>query len=156
MLPSVTADSYDFQYGDFHGDAANQWVSVLSVHVPVFDFGEAYLATKSARIKLQAETERRVAVQQDLLKELLDAVVNIKQSAGNFAKAGGEVVEAQRVATRLEEQARLDQALLGELNMSKLKLLEKKEDLEQAHYELLHRYALYQEATGGQWKWIGR
>ncbi len=156
MLPSVTADSYDFQYGDFHGDAANQWVSVLSVHVPVFDFGEAYLATKSARIKLQAETERRVAVQQDLLKELVDAVVNIKQSAGNFAKAGGEVVEAQRVATRLEEQARLDQALLGELNMSKLKLLQKKEDLEQAHYELLHRYALYQEATGGQWKWIGR
>ena len=156
MLPSVTADSYDFQYGDFHGDAANQWVSVLSVHVPVFDFGEAYLATKSARIKLQAETERRVAVEQDLLKELVDAVVNIKQSAGNFARVGGEVVEAQRVATRLEEQARLDQALLGELNMSKLKLLEKKEDLEQAHYELLHRYALYQEATGGQWKWIGR
>lgn len=156
MLPSVSADSYDFQYGDFHGDAANQWVSVLSVHVPVFDFGEAYLATKSARIKLQAETERRVAVQQDLLKELVDAVVNIKQSAGNFAKASGEVVEAQRVVTRLEEQAKLDQALLGELNAAKLKLLEKKEDLEQAHYELLHRYALYQEATGGQWKWIGR
>lgn len=154
LLPSVTADSYDFQYGDFHGDAANEWVSVLTVHVPVFDFGEAYLATKSARIKLQAEIERRAAVEQDLRKELVDAMVNIKQSAGNFAKAGGEVVEAQRVATRLEEQARLDQALLGELNMSKLKLLEKKEDLEQAQYELLHRYALYQEATGGQWKWI--
>jgi outer membrane protein TolC len=154
LLPSVTADSYDFQYGDFHGDAANQWVSLLTVHVPVFDFGEAYLATKSARIKLQAEIERRVAVQQDLQKELVDAVVQIKQSAGNLGKASGEVVEAQRVATRLEEQAKLDQALLGELNMSKLKLLEKKEDLEQAQYELLHRYALYQEATGGQWKWI--
>jgi outer membrane protein TolC len=154
LLPSVTASSFDFQYGDFHGDAANQWVSILAVHVPVFDFGEAYLATKSARIKLQAETERRVAVQQDLLKELVDAVVNIRQSAGNFAKASGEVVEAQRVATRLEEQARIDQALLGELNMSKLKLLEKKQELEQAHYELLHRYALYQEVTAGQWKWI--
>ena len=154
LLPSVTADSYDFQYGDFHGDAANQWVSVLTVHVPVFDFGEAYLATKSARIKLQAEIERGVAVKQELQKELVDAVVQIKQSAGNFAKAGGEVVEAQRVATRLEEQAKLDQALLGELNTAKLKLLEKKEDLEQAQYELLHRYALYQETTGGQWKWI--
>jgi outer membrane protein TolC len=154
LLPSVTAGSYDFQYGDFHGDATNQWSSVLTVHVPVFDFGEAYLATKSARIKLQAEIERRVAVQQDLQKELVDAVLNIQQSAGSFAKAGGEVVEAQRVATRLEEQAKLDQALLGELNMSKLKLLEKKEELEQAHYELLHRYALYQEATGGKWKWI--
>src|SRR5262249_6592367 len=114
LLPSVTADSYDFQYGDFHGDAANQWVSVLTVHVPVFDFGEAYLATKSARIKLQAEIERGVAVKQELQKELVDAVVQIKQSAGNFAKAGGEVVEAQRVAARLEEQAKLDQALLGE------------------------------------------
>lgn len=155
LLPSVTADSYDFQYGDFHGDAANQWVSVLAVHVPVFDFGEAYLATKAARIKLQAENERRVAVQQDLLRELVDAVVQIKQSAGNLGKARGEVVEAQRVATRLEEQAKLDQALLGELNTAKLKLLEKKEDLEQAQYELLHRYALYQEVTGGQWKWIG-
>jgi len=155
LLPSVSADSYDFQYGDFHGDTANQWASVLTVHVPVFDFGHAYLATKSARIKLQSEIERRVAVEQDLKKELLDAVLNIKQSAGSFARAGGEVVEAQRVATRLEEQAKLDQALLGELNMSKLKLLEKKEDLEQAHYELLRRYALYQEATGGQWKWIG-
>lgn len=154
LLPSVTADSYDFQYGDFHGDAPNQWSSVLTVHVPVFDFGEAYLATKSARIKLQAEIERRVAVEQDLQKELVDAVLNIKQSAGSFAKSGGEVVEAQRVATRFEEQAKLDQALLGELNMSKLKLLEKKEELEQAHYELLHRYALYQEATGGHWKWI--
>lgn len=154
LLPSVTAGSYDFQYGDFHGDATNQWSSVLTVHVPVFDFGEAYLATKSARIKLQAEIERRVAVQQDLQKELVDAVLNIQQSAGSFAKAGGEVVEAQRVATRLEEQAKLDQALLGELNTSKLKLLEKKEELEQAHYELLHRYALYQEATGGKWKWI--
>ncbi|HEY2912864.1 MAG TPA: TolC family protein [Candidatus Angelobacter sp.] len=155
MLPSVTANSYDFQYGDFHGDAANQLVSVLSVHVPVFDFGEAYLATKSARIKLQAEIERRAAVEQDLRKELVDAMVYIKQAAGNFAKTGGEVVEAQRVATRLEEQAKLDEALLSDLNMSKLKLLEKKEDLEQAHYELLHRYALYQEVTGGQWKWIG-
>jgi outer membrane protein TolC len=154
LLPSVTADSYDFQYGDFHGDAANQWVSLLVVHVPVFDFGEAYLATKSARIKLQAETARRVAVQQDLLKELVDAVVQIKQSAGSLGKAGGEVVEAQRVATRLGEQAKLDQALLGELNAAKLKLFEKKEELEQAQYELLHRYALYQEATGGQWKWI--
>jgi outer membrane protein TolC len=154
LLPSVTAGSYDFQYGDFHGGTENQWVSILSVHVPIFDFGEAYLATKSARIKLQAETLRRVAVEQDLLKELVDAVMNIKQSAANFAKAGGEVVEAQRVATRLEEQARLDQALLGELNMSKLKLLEKKQELEQAHYDLLHRYALYQEATGGHWKWI--
>jgi outer membrane protein TolC len=154
LLPSVSADSYDFQYGDFHGDTANQWASVLTVHVPVWDFGGAYLATKSARIKLQAEIERRAAVEQDLKKELMDAVLSIKQSAGSFARAGGEVVEAQRVATRLEEQAKLDQALLGELNMSKLKLLEKKEDLERAHYELLRRYALYQEATGGQWKWI--
>jgi outer membrane protein TolC len=156
LLPSVTADSYDFQYGDFHGEAANQWVSLLAVHVPIFDFGEAYLATKSARLKLQAETERRVAVEQDLLKELVDAVLQIKQSAGNLAKARGEVVEAQRVATRVEEQAKLDQALLGELNMAKLKLLEKKQELEQTQYELLHRYARYQEATGGQWKWIAR
>jgi outer membrane protein TolC len=155
MLPSVTADSFDFQYGDFHGDATNQWASVLTVHVPVFDFGEAYLATKSARLKLQAEIQRRAALQQDLQKALVDAVIQIKQSAGSFAKASGEVVEAQRVATRLEEQAKLDQALLGELNTSKLKLLEKKEELEQAHYDLLHRYALYQEATGGKWKWIG-
>jgi outer membrane protein TolC len=154
LLPSVTAGSYDFQYGDFHGEATNQWSSVLTVHVPVFDFGEAYLATKSARIKLQAEIERRAAVEQDLRKDLVDAVVNIKQSAGSFARAVGEVVEAQRVASRLEEQAKLDQALLGELNTSKLKLLDKREELEHAHYELLHRYALYQEATGGQWKWI--
>jgi outer membrane protein TolC len=154
LLPSVTADSYDFQYGDFHGDAANQWVSLLTVHVPVFDFGEAYLATKSARIKLQAEIERRAAVEQDLQKELADALVQINQSAGNLGKVRGEVVEAQRVATRLEEQAKLDQALLGQLNEAKLKLLQKKEELEQAQYELLHRYALYQEATGGQWKWI--
>jgi outer membrane protein TolC len=156
LLPSVTADSVDFQYGDFHGDAANQWSSVLSVHVPIFDFGEAYFATKSARIKLQAETQRRLAVQQDLQKELVNAVVEINQSTGNLGRARGEVVEAQRVVTRLEEQAKLDQALLGELNTAKLKLLEKKEDFEQAQYELLHRYALYQEATGGQWKWIGR
>ncbi len=155
MLPSVSAGSFDFQYGDFHGHAENEWVSVLTVHVPVFDFGEAYLATKSARLKLQAEIQRRLAVQQDLLKQLVDAVVQIKQSAGNFAKASGEVAEAQRVATRLEEQAKLDQALLGELNTANLKLLDKKEDLEQAHYQLLHRYALYQEAIGGQWKWIG-
>ena len=154
MLPSVTADSYDFQYGDFHGDATNQWTSLLSVHVPVWDFGEAYLATKAARIKLQAETEQRVAVEQDLLKELVDALVQINQAAGSVGKARGEVVEAQRVATRIEEQARMDQALLGEVNSAKLKLLQKKEDLEQAQYELLHRYALYQEATGGQWKWI--
>jgi outer membrane protein TolC len=155
LLPSVTADSYDFQYGDFHGDAANQWVSLLTVHVPVFDFGEAYLATKSARIKLQAEIERRAAVLQDLQKELVDALVQINQAAGSLGRTSGEVVEAQRVATRLEEQAKLDQALLGELNAAKLKLFEKKEELEQARYELLHRYALYQEATGGQWKWIG-
>jgi outer membrane protein TolC len=155
LLPSVTADSYDFQYGDFHGDAANQWTSLLSVHVPIWDFGEAYLATKAARIKLQAETEHRLAVQQDLQKELADAVVEINQSAGGLGKALGEVAEAQRVATRLEEQARLDQALLSDLNKAKLKLLQKKEDLEQAHYELLHRYARYQEATGGEWKWIG-
>jgi len=156
LLPSVTADSYDFQYGDFHGDAANQWTSVLSVHVPIFDFGEAYFATKSARMKLQAETQRRLAVQQDLQKELVNAVVEINQSTGNLGRARGEVVEAQRVVTRLEEQAKLDQALLSELNSAKLKLLEKKEDFEQAQYELLHRYALYQEATGGQWKWIRR
>ncbi|PYK28253.1 MAG: hypothetical protein DME52_01570 [Verrucomicrobia bacterium] len=154
MLPSVTAESYDFQYGDFHGDAENQWTSFLSVHVPVFDFGEAYLATKSARIKLQAEIERRAAVEQDLQKELVDALVEINKAAGNVGKARGEVVDEQRAATRVEEQARMDQALLGELNSAKLKLLEKKEELEQAHYELLHRYALYQEATGGQWKWI--
>jgi outer membrane protein TolC len=156
LLPTVTADSYDFQYGDFHGDAANQWTSVLTVRVPIFDFGEAYFATKSARIKLQAETERRLAVQQDLQQELVNAVVEISQSTGNLGRARGEVVEAQRVVTRLEEQAKHDQALLGELNTAKLKLLEKKQDFEQAQYELLHRYALYQEATGGQWKWLGR
>jgi outer membrane protein TolC len=156
LLPSVSADSYDFQYGDFHGDTANQWASVLTVRVPIFDFGGAYLATKSARIKLQAEIERRAAVEQDLKKELLDAILNIKQSAGSFARAGGEVVEAQRVATRLEEQAKMDEALLGDLNMAKLKLLEKREDFEQAQYELLRRYALFQEASGGQWKWMVR
>src|SRR5207247_594752 len=108
--------------------------------------------TKAARIKLQAETEHRLAVQQDLQKELADAVVEINQSAGSLGKARGEVAEAQRVASRLEEQAKLDQALLGELNMAKLKLLQRKEDLEQAQYELLHRYARFQEATGGQGK----
>ena len=156
LLPSVTADSFDFQYGDFHGNTANQWVSILAVHVPVFDFGEAYLATKAARLKLQAENERRVAVQQDLLKELVDALVQIKQSAGNLGKARGEIVEAQRVAIRLEEQVKLDQALLSELNTAKLKLIEKKEELEQAQYELLHSYAVYQETTGGAWKWIAQ
>ena len=75
-------------------------------------------------------------MQQDLLKELVDAVVEINQSTGNLGRARGEVVEAQRVVTRLEEQAKVDQALLGELNSAKLKLLEKKEDFEQAQYEL--------------------
>src|SRR5205823_12317289 len=102
LLPSVTADSYDFQYGDLHGDAANQWTSVLSVLVTIFDFGEAYFATKSARMKLQAETQRRLAVQQDLQKECVNAVQETNQSTGNLGTALGEVVKPHRVVTRLD------------------------------------------------------
>lgn len=156
LFPSVTGDSYDFQYGDFHGDAANQWASAVTVHVPVFDFGEAYLATKSASIKVRAENERLLAVQQDVRRELAEAVLQIKQAAADFAKAGSEVAEKQRVAIRLERMAQLDDALLSELNEAKLKLLDAKEALEQTHYELLLRYALYQKVTASKWKWFAR
>ncbi|HXY02691.1 MAG TPA: TolC family protein [Terriglobales bacterium] len=154
LFPTVTGDSYDFQYGDFHAHAENQWSSAVTVHVPVFDFGEAYLATKSASIKVRAENERLLAVQQDVRKDLADAVSSIKQSAADFAKAGSEVAEKQRVAIRLEKMAQLDDALLSELNESKLKLLDAKEALEETHYQLLLRYALYQKITAGKWKWF--
>ncbi len=156
QYPSVKAESFDFQYGDFHGHAANQWVSFMSVSVPVFDFGETALAIRSADLKLRAENERLLAVQQDLRKELVDAFVQVKQSGAAFAKAGSDVAEQQRVATRLEEQAKLDQAVLGQLNSAELKLLDSKEALEEAHYELLFQYARFQRVTAGEWKWIAR
>lgn len=156
QYPTVNAQSFDFQYGDFHGHAANQWVSFLAVNVPVFDFGEAALATKSARKKAQAETLRLTAVRQDVRKELVDAFVQVAQSNSAFSKSVSDVAEQQRITTRLAEQAKQDQAVLGDLNSAKIKLLDSQEAEEQAHYDLLIQYSRVQRVSAGAWQWLGR
>ncbi|MEO8440592.1 MAG: TolC family protein [Spartobacteria bacterium] len=156
QYPSVKAESFDFQYGDFHGQAANQWVSFMSVSVPVFDFGEAAFATRSASVKMRAESARLLAVRQDVRKELLDAFVELKQTEAAFAKANSDVAEQERIANRLREQAKVDQALLSDLNSAELKLLDSKEALEQAHYDVLFQYARVQRVSAGAWEWVPR
>lgn len=154
QYPTVEGQSYDFQYGDFKGNAANQWVSFMSVSVPVFDFGEASYATSSAKLKARAEDQRLLAARQEVRKELVDAFVQVKQSEAGYAKAKSDVNEQNRIITRLQEQATHDQALLKDLNDAKIKLLDTKEALEQAHYDLLYQYARVQRLSAGAWEWI--
>jgi outer membrane protein TolC len=154
QYPTVEAQSYDYQYGDFKGNASNQWVSFMAVRVPVFDFGEAAYATSSARLRARAEAQRLLAVRQEVRKELVDAFVQVKQSESGYAKAINDVNEQQRVTARLQEQSGHDQALLQDLNAAKIKLLETKEALEQAHYDLLFQYARVQRLSAGGWEWV--
>ncbi|MGB8342173.1 MAG: TolC family protein [Chthoniobacterales bacterium] len=156
QYPSLNAESFDYQYGDFHGHATNEWVSVMTASVPIFDFGEAASATRAATLTARAEKQRLLAVQQDVRKELLDALVQVRQSESASAKAAGDVAEQQRIATRLQEQAKTDQAVLADLYTAELKLLDSKEVFEQAQYDVFFQYAHVQKVSAGEWQWIKR
>lgn len=154
LYPSVTLDGFFTHIDDFGSQNAEILTGLISVNVPVFDFG-AQLATTRARLaKYSAERARLLAVADDLAFQITTIYQSIYVLSQNILSLQQDVAKADRdvQVTSSEQQQGISPPLT--VIEKELHLIAKRDDLDGLEVRRLMLYAALQKAAGGSWKWI--
>jgi outer membrane protein TolC len=154
LWPSAAADS-SYRFGnDYSEPFQDRWLSVLSVSVPVFDFGERYLAQQAADQKYQAQKEEILKVHQDVRQAIFDAIAHLVNAREHEASDAIILAERQLTFDRLNELSKYQMAPIPELLQSEINLLEAKRLQEEDKLQVSLSSANLEKVSAGEWKWI--
>jgi outer membrane protein TolC len=143
------------RYGeDLSTIGQNNWISVLSFSMPIFDFGQLHDAAKAADMNLQSQNEKLVAVHDNLRQEIYAIFVRIDEQKELLASNAISVATYQRNCDRLDELAKYGMIPVPVVLESHLLLLAQQQAREQLTLQFCLGCALLDRATAGEWKWI--
>ena len=154
LWPSGSVRS-TYRYGeDLSEIGQEQFVGVLSISAPVFDFGELHYAAKAADYNLQSQNEKLVKVHNDLRQSIFDDFKNIQNETLLLANNNTVVTDDQRTVDRLQELAKYGQVPIPALLDAQLQLLAAKEAQDGLTVTLYTDYAFLDRTTAGEWHWF--
>lgn len=154
LYPSVTLDATATHIDDFSPASAEIYAGLLTVSVPVFDFGAQLAATRAKLAKYSAERARLGAVADDLTFQISAIYQSIYVLSQNILTLQQDVAKADRdlKVTGSQQQEGLAAPLTA--IEKELHLIAKRDDLDGLEVRRLTLYAALQKAAGGAWKWI--
>ena len=132
----------------------SQFLSVLHVSAPIFDFGTRLAASRESREKVKAEQARTAQVDLDTrsaIAQLYNTIHDLDKSAALLEQAFILAGNKAKLARAQREAGAIDQLTLLETEWS---LLGAMDALDSARFSLMLKYAELQSAAGGVWKWL--
>jgi outer membrane protein TolC len=154
LYPSVTLEGSAVHIDDFGSSNANVYAGIVSVNVPIFDFGAQQATTRARLAKYQAERSRLSSVADDVAFEIVTIYQSIYVLSQNILSLQEEVAKADRdfqvTGSQQEEGIATPLAAIEK----ELRLIAKRDDLDGLEVRRLMLYAALQKASGGSWKWF--
>ncbi len=154
LYPSVTLEGTAIHIDDFGSSSAGLYAGIVSVNVPIFDFGAQQATTRSRLAKYQAERSRLSSVADDVAFEIVTIYQSIYVLSQNILTLQQEVAKADRdvqvTGSQQEEGIATPLATIEK----ELHLIAKRDDLDGLEVRRLMLYAALQKASGGSWKWF--
>ncbi len=154
LYPSVTLEGSAVHIDDFGSSNAEVYAGIVSVNVPIFDFGAQQATTRSRLAKYQAERARLSSVADDVTFEIVTIYQSIYVLSQNILSLQEEVAKADRdvqvTGSQQEEGIATPLAAIEK----ELRLIAKRDDLDGLEVRRLMLYAALQKASGGSWKWF--
>ena len=154
LYPSVTLEGSAVHIDDFGSENAEVYTGIVSVNVPIFDFGAQQATTRARLAKYQAERARLSSVTDDVTFEIVTIYQSIYVLSQNILSLQEEVAKADRdlqvTGSQQEEGIATPLAAIER----ELRLIAKRDDLDGLEVRRLMLYAALQKASGGSWKWF--
>jgi len=154
LYPSVSLDATALGAQDFDGPGNHIYTGAVTVNVPIWDFGAQLATVRSKMATYKAEEARVGAVAEDVTDQIVKTYEQIQALALHILTLQQDVAEADRnfkIATAQQQQGGGQPLTTDELE---IRLLGKRNELEEFQARLLVAYAAMQKASGGLWKWI--
>jgi outer membrane protein TolC len=154
LYPSVTLEGSALHIDDFDSHNAEVYAGIVSVNVPIFDFGTQQATTRARLAKYQAERARLSSVSDDVTFEIVTIYQSIYVLSQNILSLQQEVAKADRdLQVTGSQQEQGIAAPLAAIE-KELHLIAKRDDLDGLQVRRLMLYAALQKASGGSWKWF--
>ena len=96
LYPSVTLEGSAVHIDDFGSSNAEVYTGIVSVNVPIFDFGAQQATTRARLAKYQAERARLSSVADDVTFEIVTIYQSIYVLSQNILSLQEEVAKADR------------------------------------------------------------
>jgi outer membrane protein TolC len=154
LYPSVSLDGTVLGAKDFDGPGNHIYTGAVTVNVPIWDFGAQRATVRSKMATYKAEEARVGAVAEDVTDQIVKTYEQIQALALHILTLQTDVEEADRnfkIAAEQQQQGGGQPLVTDELEV---RLLGKRDELEQFQAQLLVTYAAMQKASGGLWRWI--
>jgi outer membrane protein TolC len=154
LYPSVTLEGSAVHIDDFGSSNAEVYAGVVSVNVPIFDFGAQQATTRARLAEYQAERARLSSVTEDVAFEIVRIYQSIYFLSQNILSLQEDVAKADRdLQVTGSQQEQGIAAPLAAIE-KELHLIAKRDDLDGLQVRRLVLYADLQKASGGSWKWF--
>jgi outer membrane protein TolC len=154
LYPSVSLDATATHIDDFSPANAEIYTGLITVSVPVFDFGAQLAVTRAKLAKYGAERARLLSVADDLTFQITTIFQSIYVLSQNILSLEYEVAKADRDLQVIGSQQQQGIAPPLTAIEKELHLIAKRDDLDGLEVRRLTLYAALQKAAGGSWKWI--
>jgi len=154
LYPSVTLEGSAVHIDDFGSSNAEVYAGIVSVNVPIFDFGAQQATTRARLAQYQAERARLSSVGDDVAFEIVRIYQSIYVLSQNILSLQEDVAKADRDLQVIGSQQ--EQGIAAPLAAieRELHLIAKRDDLDGLQVRRLILYADLQKASGGSWKWF--
>jgi len=153
LYPSVTLEGSAVHIDDFGSNNAAVYTGIVSVNVPIFDFGAQQATTRARLAKYQAERARLSSAADDVTFEIVTIYQSIYVLSQNILSLQEEVAKADRDVQVTSSQQQQGIATPLSAIEKELRLIAKRDDLDGLEVRRLMLYAALQKASGGSWKW---
>jgi len=154
LYPSVSLDGTALGAQDFDGPGNHIYTGAVIVDMPIWDFGAQRATVRSKMATYKAEEARVGAVAEDVTDQIAKTYEQIEALSLHIVTLQQDVAEADRnfkIAAAQQQQGGGQPLVTDELE---IRLLGKRDELEEFQARLLVAYAAMQKASGGLWKWI--
>jgi outer membrane protein TolC len=154
LYPSVSLDAYALGAKDFDGSGNHIYTGAVTVNVPIWDFGAQRATVRSKMATYKAEEARVGAVAEDVTDQIVKTYEQIEALSLQILTLQQDVAEADRnfkIAAAQQQQGGGQPLVTDELE---IRLLGKRDELEEFQARLLVAYAAMQKTSGGLWRWI--
>jgi outer membrane protein TolC len=154
LFPSVSLEGSALYADDFNPPGSHLYSGAITVHVPIFDFGEQNATVRAKRMKYLAERARLASVTDDVTNDIVKTYENIYALGEKMLSLQQEIGKAEsdwRVAESHQQEG-LTPPL--ESIQAQLRLIDKRDEYYGYEARRLLNYAALQKAACGAWKWI--
>jgi outer membrane protein TolC len=153
LYPSVYLDGSAIYLDDFGSSNADVYAGMVTVSVPIFDFGTQLATTRSKLMKYKAEEARLLSTADDVTYEVLKAYRTIYVVSQNILSLQDAISKIERDVQVGESQQQQGIAEPLTVIEKELHLVAKQDDLQGLEARRLTLYAFLQKEAGGAWTW---